>query len=229
MSHELLTRIGRYSTPTVINALRRMTADQDELLPFDRGTVHCITSALGTSIGYAVTARVVSGFSYLDLTRPPDPALRLALYEHVQSQPEPRFLVVEYQGAASPTACYLGEVHANVFRSLGCTAALTNGPVRDIPEMEALGFQTFAGGISVGGDRLQLVGIGEDVHVAGKRVSPGDLLFGDLHGLLRIPARLAPRIPEVAAAVENYEKRIIAACQSKHATPASISAAWNDE
>jgi 4-hydroxy-4-methyl-2-oxoglutarate aldolase len=35
---------------------------------------------------------------------------------------------------------FCGEVNANVFRALGCIGIFTDGEVRDLREMEALGF-----------------------------------------------------------------------------------------
>jgi regulator of RNase E activity RraA len=45
-------------------------------------------------------------------------------------------------------------------------------------------------------------------------ISPGDLLHGDRHGIVRVPKELAGRIPATAAALRRKEEAIITYCQS---------------
>jgi len=56
-------------------------------------------------------------------------------------------------GAENPTSVEPTVVAELAHRTalLGCVAGITNGPVRDVPEMERIDFQTFAGGAGVGG------------------------------------------------------------------------------
>ena len=91
---------------------------------------------------------------------------------------------------------------------------MTNGAVRDLPRIEPLGFQMFSGSLSVSHAYSHLIRIGGAVQIGGLEISPGDLLHGDCHGIVRVPKELANRIPATAAALRQKEEGIIAYCQS---------------
>jgi regulator of RNase E activity RraA len=50
--------------------------------------------------------------------------------------------------------------------------------------------------------------------VAGLKISPGDILHGDLHGVLAIPPEIAGKVPGVAQKLIEREQRIISFCRS---------------
>ncbi len=107
----------------------------------------------------------------------------------------------------------LGEVHVNILRALGCVAAATNGAVRGIPAAEKLGFQLFAGTISVSHAYVHIVEFGTPVEIGGLKIQSGDLLHGDRHGIQSIPEDIAVRIPPVAAEITSKERALIQLCQ----------------
>jgi hypothetical protein len=41
---------------------------------------------------------------------------------------------------------FLGEVHVNVLNAMGCVGAVTNGAARELPGIEAMGFQVLPAG-----------------------------------------------------------------------------------
>jgi regulator of RNase E activity RraA len=45
-------------------------------------------------------------------------------------------------------------------------------------------------------------------------VRPGDLLHGDQHGVLTVPAEIASRVPAAADRLKKLEKRVIDLCRS---------------
>jgi len=53
------------------------------------------------------------------------------------------------------------------------------------------------------------------VTVGGLLVKPGDLIMGDLHGVLSIPLEIAKDVPKAAQMVEDWERPIINFCKSK--------------
>jgi 4-hydroxy-4-methyl-2-oxoglutarate aldolase len=105
-------------------------------------------------------------------------------------------------------------VNANVFRALGCRGVITNGGVRDLPEMEALGFHAFSSLLSVSHAYVRVVEVGVPVRVGGFTVHPGDLLHGDCHGVVLVPAEIASQVPDAVRAVEAEERRFIDFLQS---------------
>ena len=123
-------------------------------------------------------------------------------------------LVVENVGDWQGPVCIWGEVAAHINVALDCRAGLTNGPVRDVDGMEAVVFQTFANGVGPGGGYVDTLEIGGTVTVAGLTVSPGDLIHGDRHGVVKVPLDLAPRLPEAIRAVEAWEQQLFDICRS---------------
>jgi regulator of RNase E activity RraA len=58
------------------------------------------------------------------------------------------------------------------------------------------------------------VEFGSPVEIGGLHVAEGDLLCGDLHGLLSIPDAVADRVAPVAADLLARERPIIDLCES---------------
>jgi len=128
--------------------------------------------------------------------------------------PPPRILVIQDMDRIPGAGALVGEVHAAILKSLGCVGVVTNGSVRDLPHIQPFGFQLFSGSLSVSHAYSHLVRVGGIVQIGGLEISPGDLLHGDCHGIIRVPKALASRIPATAAALHRKEEGIIAYCQS---------------
>jgi regulator of RNase E activity RraA len=87
-------------------------------------------------------------------------------------------------------------------------ACVTNGAVRDVPGIEALGFQLFAGGVSVSHGYAHVVEFGEPVEIGSLLISSGDLLHGDLHGVQQIPVEAARELPDIAEKVLRDDREL---------------------
>ena len=109
----------------------------------------------------------------------------------------------------------MGGVHAHILRALGCVAAVTNGAVRDIPELLAAGLPVFAGNLSPSHAYVHVVDYGQPVEVAGLKIAPGDLLHADQHGIVSIPLELATQVPAVADRIVRKEERIFEFCRGR--------------
>jgi regulator of RNase E activity RraA len=120
---------------------------------------------------------------------------------------------------------FLGEVHTNILKALGCAGAVTNGAVRDLPAVEALGIPLFAGGVAVSHAYAHFIDFGGEVEVGGLKVKPGDLLHGDRHGLISVPLQIAKDIPAVAARMREVDQKIIAVCRSPEFSAEKLRAA----
>ena len=90
---------------------------------------------------------------------------------------------------ASQRYALWGELMSTRARHLGAAGAVVNGPHRDTPGILALGFPTFStGGYAQDqGVRGKVVDWRVTIEVEGVRVRPGDLVFGDLDGVLVVP------------------------------------------
>lgn len=146
-------------------------------------------------------------------------------WDYVMSLPVPRVLVVQDIATKTGLGSLLGAVHVNILRVLGCVGAVTNGSVRDIPDIEPLRFPIFAGGVCISHAYIHIVEFGTPVVIGGLKIGSGDLLHGDMHGVQTVPLDLASRIPAVAEQISCEEKNLIDLCQSGDATLEQLRAA----
>jgi 4-hydroxy-4-methyl-2-oxoglutarate aldolase len=102
---------------------------------------------------------------------------------------------------------------------------VTNGAVRSLPTAEALGFQIFAGNVSVSHAYTHIVEFGTPVEVDGLKVQSGELLHGDQHGVQSIPISLTAQLPAVATRIAASKQAIITLCQSPEFTLEKLRAA----
>jgi len=109
----------------------------------------------------------------------------------------------------------LGDMHAAILRALGCVGYVTDGAVRELPRVKALGLHLFAGNVAVSHAYAHLFDFGSKVKVGGLEVNPGDLLHGDRHGLLTVPKEIVSEIPAIAAKLQQAEQRVIDFCRSE--------------
>jgi 4-hydroxy-4-methyl-2-oxoglutarate aldolase len=89
---------------------------------------------------------------------------------------------------------------ASVRKAAGC---LTDGLVRDVRRIREMGFPVFAGGIGPldTKGRAEMAAMDVPVEVAGVRIEPGDLVFGDVDGCVAVPKAAIPKV--VARAIEK--------------------------
>jgi regulator of RNase E activity RraA len=127
----------------------------------------------------------------------------------VRELPGPRVVVVEDLDEPAGHGSLWGEVNATIFGALGCAGCVTNGCVRDLKEARAMGFHFFARGPGVSHAYVRVESAGEPVTVGGLRVSPGDLIHADQHGVLLIPREIAGELPAAAERVTAAEQTLL--------------------
>ena len=90
---------------------------------------------------------------------------------------------------SSPSYALWGELMATRAMRLGAAGAVLNGYSRDTRGILQLGFPTFSTGRFAQDQRPrgQVVGYRTKVEIGRTVISPGDLVFGDLDGVLVIP------------------------------------------
>lgn len=214
LARETLAALAALDTCTVANAVES-TGVRLRNEGFIDASVVCQFPELGPLVGYALPLRI----------RTADPPVRDALaaraegvrcdwWDQVVELPEPRVLVVEDVDLRPGLGAFFGEVHANVFKALGCAGLVTNGAVRDLDAVRGTGFQFFAAHAAVSHAYAHVVEVGMPVRIGGLQVRAGDLLHGDRHGVLSIPPDIAARIPGIAADMRREEQALIEYCQS---------------
>jgi 4-hydroxy-4-methyl-2-oxoglutarate aldolase len=180
---------------------------------FSDSRLHCISKDLPRTVGFAATARIRSSNPPMEGGNYYDYYDRGDWWESVLKIPPPRVVVIEDLDELPGRGAFIGEVHANILLALGCVAVITNGAVRDVPEVREAGLQMFAGNISVSRAYAHVFDFGGTVEIAGLTVRPGDLIQGDLHGVQTIPREIANRVPAKALELEEKRKKLIALCR----------------
>ena len=196
-SLEQLEELTHFDTCTVSNAIERLNI-RPRNEGYVKGAVACRFPKFAPVIGYAVTAKVRAAMT---------PIQGHCYYEHpdwwryVASVGGPRIVVLLDVDEPAGAGALFGEAYARIGRALGCVACVTNGAVRDLPGIEALGFQLFAGSVSVSHAYAHVVEFGGPVEIGDLTITSGDVLHGDLHGVHLIPRAAAGRLAESAAEV----------------------------
>ncbi len=221
----LLEQLRRQSTCVVATAVESFHLRSPNT-GFTDSSVRCLFPDCPTVIGYAVTAKIKSAAPGLSGIAPdywqPD------WWKAIQAVPAPRIAVVEDEDNPPGLGAFVGEVHANILRALGCVALVTNGAVRDLPDVDSCGFQMFAGNVAVSHAYAHLSGFGETVEVGHLRIRPGELLLGDRHGVVSIPAEIAAEVPGVAREILERRHFVVGLCRSQDFSIERLEAAQKD-
>lgn len=188
---------------------------------FTDSSIKCMFTDRSPVIGYAVTGRMrsyappIEGGSYYD---------RSDWWSYILQTPAPRMVVIQDIDRLPGVGAFVGEVHASILMALGCTGLVTNGAVRDLPQIHETGFQLFAGNVSVSHAYSHIFEFGGAVEVGKLHVRPGDLIQGDVHGVLTIPSEVADKVPAVAERILQRRRQIIDVCQSSDFTIEKLAA-----
>jgi len=220
---EEIDALRAISTPTIANAIETFNI-RPRNAGFMSGEIKCIFPEMGAIVGYACTATIMA-------ERPAAGARQAArpdYWEYVLRTPAPRIAVIQDLDQPPAIGSFWGEVNANIHRALGCVGTITNGGVRDLDEVRALGFQMLASQVIVSHAYIHLVDFGAPVKVGGIIINPGDLIHADKHGAICIPKEIAREIPAAAAEYERMERRVINLCQSPEFSVAKLKALYQE-
>lgn len=219
ISPHVLEALAAFDTCRIANAIEQFDVRlRNE--GFSNPQVQCRFPEMSPTVGYAVTLRVRS-------SNPPMQggfyAEQTDWWDHLGDHPVPHVLVIQdLDHQDSRGGAFVGEVHAAILRAMQCVGVVTNGAVRDLPEVKELGLQLFSGSVSVSHGYVHVVDVGAPVEIAGMRIRPGDLLHGDRHGLVKIPSTIAAEIPPLAERLQKHEEEILDYCQSSAFNPAGL-------
>lgn len=204
-SRETLRRLREMDSPTVSNAVERFHV-RPRVEGYCGRDIRCIFPELGTAVGYAVTCTADSTTE----DRKRNPKQLFTLWEAIEASPKPAVLVIKDISPDQIHSCHLGEVMATTAKALGATACVSDGGLRDIEEIRRLGgFQLFCPGLVVSHGNPVICEVGLDVEISGLHIAPGDLLHGDLNGLLTIPGEIADLVPDEVDRVREEEREIL--------------------
>ncbi|MBV8717087.1 MAG: RraA family protein [Chloroflexi bacterium] len=203
LSREQFEELRAIDSPTIANAIEYFEI-RPRVSGYVGSNVRCLTPDAGFMLGYAVTCRGDS------TTEDKDRREHASLYRAIHElQPWPAVVVIGDDGDPSQIhlACHAGEMMATTMKRVGAVGLVTNGGLRDIREINALGgFHYYGRGLVVAHGRPCIYDVGAVVNIDGMEVHPGDLLHGDENGVVVIPAEIADKVAAKAREHRDMEQ-----------------------
>ena len=203
LSFEQISALCRIDSPTISNAVERFKV-RPRVSGYVGYDIRCIFPELPPTVGFAVTCTVDStteGRQGIGFQR---------LYELLTNAPKPAIVVMQDVGPDRLHSCHAGEIMSTTMKRLGAVGILTDGGLRDAREVRVLGgFQYFCAGLVVSHGNPICVSVGDDVTISGMRVRMGDLLHGDVNGVVHIPDECAEQVADAAYRVWAEEGEML--------------------
>jgi RraA family protein len=200
---EVIEALGRYDTPAISDLMNRLYA-------MHLG-IGVLTDPEVRLLGPACTVKCYPGDNLmvhkaLDVAEPGD--------------------VIVVDSGGSDTTAVLGDLVSTKARHRGVAGFVVDGLIRDLPGIRALGdFPVFARGVTPIGPLHRGPGeINHPVAVGGIVVHPGDIVVGDLNGVVVVPREVAEELADRLAGRELAEAGYTAAVAR-----GEFSNAWVDE
>lgn len=201
LTTEQISFLQSVDSPTISNAIERFTV-RDRTEGFIGGAVRSLFPELGVMVGSAVTVTVANPRGRAVSA---DPFWRM--WDAVREIGGPVVLVLQDISGAPTRCAQFGEVMATIARRLGVVGVVTDGGVRDLAEVKALGLHYFAPYAVASHGNSEILEIGLPVTIDGQVVRTGDILHGDLNGVVVVPHEILDQLPPIVDDVRANEHR----------------------
>lgn len=207
MDYEIFQELEQFDVPTISNAID-MLKIRDVNKGFCDSSIKQIIPNKNTVIGYAMTAKISALQEKTEEQKEmPTNFLRL-----IHCSPKPVFVVME-DVDEKPIGSFWGEVNSSIYKAIGCVGVVTNGGVRDLKEVEALGFGYFGSAVLVSRANIHLIDYNCPVTVGGLEICPGDILAGDCHGVISIPHKAIQKVISYCRKATMAELPVLEGCR----------------
>lgn len=133
--------------------------------------------------------------------------------------------VIVVDGGGDLTNALIGELILRYAQSKGVVGFVVNGAARDIDFVQSGDYPVYAAGVTHRGPYKDGPGtVNGPISIDGMPISPGDIIIGDMDGVVSIPRLIANSVLENSLAQVEREKNILAAIAA-----ASWDRSWVDE
>ena len=204
LSAEELAFLRSVDSPTVANAIELFKV-RDRCDGFVGGNVRSLFPELPPMVGAALTVTMndehgpVKGRDGF-----------WQMFDAIAAMPAPSVVVVKDVSGRPNRVAFCGEVMATLAQRLGAVGYVTDGTVRDLHEVRALGLPYFASGTCVAHANFWIEEVGVDVELDGETIRTGDLLHGDANGIVVVPREVLAGLPEAVESVRSKEAELMA-------------------
>ncbi|MCL2380085.1 MAG: RraA family protein [Treponema sp.] len=198
-----LEEIKKFDAPTICNGIEFFSV-RPKTSGFMNTGIRKVFQNSNRTIGYACTAKISAAHPPTDAQK----SLPERYYEALHSSPKPSVAVIQ-DTDPSPVGSFWGEVQGTIHVALGCAGVVTSGGVRDLDEVEPLGFEYYSSCVLVSHANIHLVETGGPVDIGGITIHPGELVFADKHGVVVIPSSVAPYLAQACRAAADAELPVL--------------------
>ena len=214
VSREVLEAFKTFDSPTIFNAVVLKLGLPNE--DYTDYRIRSLLPELGPFIGYAVTAEVTT-----------NDADSLALpwedyYGQIDAVEGPVVALIKDVDSRPGRGASFGDGMARLHKRLGVVGAIVDGTVRDLEGIRQVGLPIYAWGRVPGHGVFNVTRVNVPLTIGQMRVVPGDLVFADGDGCVRIPLQHAEEVLALAGQVREKEADIFALYDS----PDFSFAAW---
>lgn len=120
--------------------------------------------------------------------------------------------VIVVDGKGDISCALIGEIMSTQAEASGIAGIIIDGAVRDADALRANGFPIFSAGLNPCGPTKSVAGrVNYPASVAGAAIQPGDLIIGDVDGVVVLSREAVPALLELAQKKLDAESRRIAA------------------
>jgi regulator of RNase E activity RraA len=205
LTPDLIKKLESVDSPTISNAVERFNV-RSRREGYMGPEIVCRFPDLGAVVGYATTCTIVE----YDEKYPPDPKERFKWSKSIDDftkAGKPPLCVVKDMCHRKGWSSHWGEMVGTQTQVLGSKAIITDGAVRDLEALHAMGLKTWSQYVVVSHGWIDVGQADIPVEVGGLVVKPGDILHADMNGVVSIPEEVLDGLWDVIQDILKNEQK----------------------